>query len=144
MGFLPSQADVSLFHYRKGSVTMFLLVYVNNIIVASSSLAVVAALLHDLNDDFALKDLGSLHYFLEIEVRRTSDGIHLSEAKYTADILHRAGMTSCKGVTTSLLSNSKMTTQDGDPLGLEDATKHPSLVGALQYVTLTRPDISFW
>jgi hypothetical protein len=111
--------------------------------VASSSLAVVAALLHDLNDDFALKDLGSLHYFLEIEVRRTSDGIHLSEAKYTADILHHAGMTSCKGVTTSLLSNSKMTTQDGDPLGLEDATKHPSLVGALQYVTLTRPDISF-
>jgi hypothetical protein len=90
---------------------MFLLVYVNNIIVASSSLAVVAALLHDLNDDFALKDLGSLHYFLEIKVRRTSDGIHLSEAKYTADILHRASMTSCKGVTTSLLSNSKMTTQ---------------------------------
>jgi hypothetical protein len=82
-------------------------------------------------------DLGSLHYFLRIKVCCTSNGIHLSQSKYTADILHCAGMASCKGVTTPLLSNSKLTTQDGDPLGPEDATKYRSLVGALQYVTLT-------
>jgi hypothetical protein len=44
MGFLPSQADVSLFQYRKGSVTMSLLVYVDGIIVAISSMSIVAAL----------------------------------------------------------------------------------------------------
>jgi hypothetical protein len=137
MGFLPSQADVSLFHYGKGSVTIFLLVYVNDIIVANSSSVVVTTLLIDLKDDFALNDLQPLHYFLGIEVCRTSDGIRLSQAKYTADILHHAGMTSCKGVATPLPSNSKMATQDGNPLGPEDATKYPSLVGALQYVTLT-------
>jgi hypothetical protein len=143
MGFLPSQADVSLFHYRNGSVTMFLLVYVDDIIVASSSPTVVTALLHDLKGDFALKDLGPLHYFLGIEVHRTSDGIHLSQAKYTTDILNNAGMVSCKGVSTPLPSNSKLSVQDGEPLGLQDATKYQSMVGALQYLTLTRPDISF-
>jgi hypothetical protein len=143
MGFLPSQADVSLFHYRNGSVTMFLLVYVDDIIVASSSPTVVTALLHDLKGDFALKDLGQLHYFLGIEVHRTSDGIHLSQAKYTTDILNNAGMVSCKGVSTPLPSNSKLSVQDGEPLGPEDATKYQSMVGALQYLTLTRPDISF-
>jgi hypothetical protein len=143
MGFLPSQADVSLFHYRNGSITMFLLVYVDDIIVASSSLTVVTALLCDLKGDFALKDLGPLHYFLGIEVHRTSDGIHLSHAKYIADILTRAGMSSCKGVMTPLPSNSKLSMQDGDPLGPEDVTKYRRMVGALQYLTLTRPDISF-
>jgi hypothetical protein len=143
MGFLPSQADVSLFHYRNGSVTMFLLVYVDDIIVASSSPIAVTTLLRDLKDDFALKDLGPLHYFLGIEVHHTTYGIHLSQAKYTTDILNRAGMVSCKGVSTPPPSTSKLFVQDGEPLGPEDATKYRSMVGALQYLTLTRPDISF-
>jgi hypothetical protein len=49
-------------------VVIFLLVYVDDIIVTNSSSAAVTALLHDLQGDFALKDLGSLHYFLGIEV----------------------------------------------------------------------------
>jgi hypothetical protein len=64
MGFLPSQADVSLFHYCNGSVTMFLLVYIDDIIVASSSPTVVTALMRDLKDDVALKDLAHCIIFL--------------------------------------------------------------------------------
>jgi hypothetical protein len=143
LGFLPSQADASQFHYLKGSVTMFLLVYVDDIIVASSSTDAVAALFRDLKDDFALKDIGPLYYFLGIEVRRTSGGLHLSHAKYTADILSCARMTSCKGVTTPLPSSSKLSMQDGEPLGPKDATKYQSMVGTLQYLTLTRPDIYY-
>jgi hypothetical protein len=143
MGFLQSQADVSLFHYHNGSVTMFLLVYVFDIIVASSLPTAVTALLRDLKGDFTLKDLGSLHYFLGIEVHHTSIGIHLSQAKYTADILNCAGMVSCKGVTTLLPSKSKLLVQDGEPLCPEDATMYRSMVRALQYLTLTWSDISF-
>jgi hypothetical protein len=124
LSFLPSQADISLFHYRNGSVTIFLLVYVDDIIVASSSSAVVAALLRDLKDNFALKDLGPLRYFLGIEVQHTSDGLHLSQTKHTTNILTRAGMLSCKGVTTLLPVNSKLSTFEGDPLGPDDATKY--------------------
>jgi hypothetical protein len=100
------------------------LVYVDDIIVASSSSAVVAALLRDLKDNFALKDLGPLRYFLGIEVQHTSDGLHLSQTKHTTNILTRASMLSCKGVTTLLPVNSKLSTLEGDPLGPDDATKY--------------------
>jgi hypothetical protein len=78
LGFLPSKADISLFHYHKVSITIFLLVYVDGIIIASSSSPTVDAMLRDLKTDFALKDMGSLHYFLGIEVTPTANEICLS------------------------------------------------------------------
>jgi hypothetical protein len=66
LGFASSKADISLFHYKKDSFTMYLLIYVDDIIIASSSSSTVFDLLHALQADFALKDLSSLHYFLGI------------------------------------------------------------------------------
>lgn len=65
-----SKADTSLFYLNKGDINMFVLVYVDDIIVASSSERATTALLQDLKEEFALKDLGELHYFLGIEVRK--------------------------------------------------------------------------
>jgi hypothetical protein len=70
LGFQVSKADTSLFIYNKSRVTIILLVYVDNIIVTSSSQAAVTSLLDDLRSDFALKDLGDLRYFLGIQVTR--------------------------------------------------------------------------
>jgi histone deacetylase 1/2 len=53
---------------------IFVLIYVDDIIVTSSSDKAILALLHDLNADFALKDLGDLHFFLGIEVKKTQTG----------------------------------------------------------------------
>lgn len=61
--FRPSKDDISLFYFNKGGVTIFLLIYVDDIIVASSSQEATVALLKDLKSEFALKDLGELHYF---------------------------------------------------------------------------------
>jgi histone deacetylase 1/2 len=66
---------------------MFVLVYVDDIIVVSSVPSATSALLKKLNEDFALKDLGDLHYFLGIEVSKVRDGILLTQEKYTNDIL---------------------------------------------------------
>ncbi|XP_071678578.1 uncharacterized protein [Lolium perenne] len=76
LGFSASKADTSLFFYNKGGVSIFMLIYVDDIVVASSSEKAVAALLHDLGLDFALKDLGSLHYFLGIEVKKVCQFLH--------------------------------------------------------------------
>jgi hypothetical protein len=122
---------------------MFLLVYVDDIIIAISSSSATSELLQALKDDFALKDLGPLHYFLGIEVHHTSDGLRLSQRKYMADLLHCAGVTNCKLSPTPMASSTKLSAHDGDPLGAQDATKYHSIVGALQYLTLTHPDISF-
>lgn len=71
---------------------MFLLVYVDDIIVASSSQEATTALLKDLEKESALKDLGDLHYFLGIEVKRTSGGLLMSQERYATEILKRVGM----------------------------------------------------
>jgi hypothetical protein len=143
LGFKPSKADVSLFVYNKGGVVIYLLIYVDDIIVASSSDAATATLLKDLQADFALKDLGDLHYFLGIEVKKVCNGILLTQQKYTSDLLNRVGMESCKPMNTPMSSIDKLSVYDGDPLGPKDITEYRSIVGALQYLTLTRPDISF-
>ena len=64
LGFVPSKSDTSMFIYKKSNTCVFVLIYVDDIIVASSSKNANDALLHDLNSEFALKDLGDLHFFL--------------------------------------------------------------------------------
>jgi histone deacetylase 1/2 len=143
LGFISSKADTSLFFFTKPEVTMFVLVYVDDIIVVSSVPSAVATLLKRLRDDFALKDLGDLHYFLGIEVNKTSEGITLLQGRYTADLLKRVGMSNCKEVTSPMSSSEKKLVHEGTPLQPEDVTKYRSVVGALQYLTMTRPDISY-
>jgi len=99
--------------------------------------------LQDLQHDFALKDLGDLHYFLGIEVKKTQNGLLMSQQKYASDIIAREGMKNCKAIDTPLSTSDKLSVTHGNLLGAEDATKYRSLVGALQYLPLTRPDICF-
>lgn len=143
LSFAPSKADTSLFFYNKGHHTIFVLVYVDDIIVASSSQSATAALLKDLESHFALKDLGDLHYFLGIEVRRSGGELLLNQERYATEILQRVGMHTCKSVSTPLSMTEKLSITEGQRLGPEDSTRYRSIFGALQYLTLTRPDISF-
>jgi histone deacetylase 1/2 len=99
LGVVSPKADTSLFYYNKGRHVIFVLVYVDDIIVASSSHEATNALLNDL-EEFALKDLGELHYFLGIEVKKNSNGLVLSQGKYAEDIIKRAGMNHNKPVNT--------------------------------------------
>jgi histone deacetylase 1/2 len=70
LGFVPSKSDTSLFIYRNKGVDIYMLIYVDDIIVTSSSQDAVKVLLKALKENFALKDLGDLHYFLGIEVEK--------------------------------------------------------------------------
>jgi hypothetical protein len=116
---------------------------VDDIIIVSLVSQATDALLQDLKADFTLKDLKELHCFLHIEVKKTSDGILLSQEKYTSDVLKRAGMMNCKLVNTPMATSKKLSIHNGAVLGPQDAAKYKSIVGALQYLTLTRHDISF-
>jgi histone deacetylase 1/2 len=139
----PSKVVTSLFHYSNRKHTMFVLVYVDDIIVASPSQEATRALLLDLQEEFALKDLGDLHYFLGIEIKRDQEGLVLTQGRYAADILKWSGMSKYKPIDTPLSSTEKLSVTEGSKLGIEDSTRYRSLVGALQYLTLTRPNICF-
>jgi histone deacetylase 1/2 len=143
LGFRPSQGDTSLFIYDTPGITVYVLVYVDDIIVTSSSHQAISTLVHDLNANFAIKDLGDLHFFLGIEVKKIQDGLVLTQEKYASDLLAKLGMDKCKSSSTPLSTLEKLSVYEGDALGLEDSTRYRSVVRALQYLTLTRPDISF-
>jgi histone deacetylase 1/2 len=143
LGFISSKTDTSLFLYHKSAITIYLLIYVDDIIVASSSDAAITALLEDLNVHFAIKDLGDLHFFLGTEVKKLSQGLVLTQEKYASDLLAKVGMQHCKAAPTPLSSTERLSLAEGAPLGPEDCTRYRSIVGALQYLTLTRPDIVF-
>jgi hypothetical protein len=90
LGFKSLKAGTSLFFYHKGGVYIYVLIYVDDLIIGRSTPQAASVLLQDLKNDFALKDLSELHYFLSIEVKKTSYGIKLSQEKYASNIVKRA------------------------------------------------------
>jgi hypothetical protein len=82
---------------------MYVLLYVDDIIVVSSSPQATSALLHNLEKDFALKDIGELHFFIGIEITKINDGIMLSQSKYAEELLKKIGMYSLETATNSIV-----------------------------------------
>ena len=122
---------------------MLLLVYVDDIILISSSVTASDRLFSALSANFAVKDLGKLHYFLGLQVTHSDSGLTLSHQKYSQDLLHRAGMLQCKPATTPMSATDKLSALDGDLLSSVDDTEYRSIVGGLLYLLITQPDISF-
>jgi hypothetical protein len=127
LGFRASKADTSLFYFNKGSVTVFVPVYVDDIIVVSSTPEAISGLLLELKKDFSLKDLGDLHYFLGMEVTKVRDGIILSQDKYASDLLKKVNMSSCKPVSTPISTSEKLSAYVGTSLGPNDSTNYRSV-----------------
>jgi hypothetical protein len=141
--FRPCKTDTSLFIYKSTNLTMYVLVYVDDLIIVSSSDVASSPLLHSLDQEFCIKDLGPLHYFLGIEVQSFSSGLLLSQRKYIDDLLIKTNMYNYRPIATPMSSSEKLSRHEGTPLSLVDATIYRNPVGALQYLMMTRPDHAF-
>ena len=120
-----------------------MLVYVDDIVIAGSTPDAVNRMVQSLSDSFPIKDLGSLEYFLGLEASYNSGGMTLTQRKYALDLLHRVSMENCRPTSTPLSATEHLAREAGTPLGTEDSTRYRSIVGGLQYLTLTRPDLSY-
>ncbi|GJR33812.1 reverse transcriptase, partial [Tanacetum coccineum] len=140
VGFIHSRCDTSLFIYRRGSDTTYLLLYVDDIILTASSTAFLQCIIATLHAEFFMTDLGPLNYFLGISVTRNTSGMFLSQQNYASELLECAGMLTCNPCRTPVGTDSKFSI-DGDLVS--DPTLYRSLAGALQYLTFTRPRASF-
>ncbi|XP_071705059.1 uncharacterized mitochondrial protein AtMg00810-like [Rutidosis leptorrhynchoides] len=139
-GFVHSHCDSSLFIYQQGSEMTYLLLYVDDIVLTASSPAFLRRIIQSLHQKFSMIDLGPLNYFLGISVMRNSTSMFLSQRKYATEILERAGMLNCKPCRTPMETNSKLGTNGP---AVSDPTLYRSLAGVLQYLTFTRPDITY-
>jgi hypothetical protein len=110
-------------------------------IIISVNTAGIRDLQKFLSQHFEMKDLGTLSYFLGLEVTSSSDGYYHSQAKYVSDLLSKVSLTNSKTVSTPLELNVKINTTDGEPLS--DATLYQQLVDSLIYLTVTRSDLAY-
>ncbi|RVW17521.1 Retrovirus-related Pol polyprotein from transposon RE2 [Vitis vinifera] len=113
----------------------------DDILISGSSEQVVVHLITSLNREFALKDLGEVNYFLGIEVKHIAKGIHFSQGKYITDLLCKAKMQGANPISTLMTSGQKLSSYGSE--SIQDVKLYKSIVGALQYVTVTRPENAY-
>ncbi|XP_019160891.1 PREDICTED: uncharacterized protein LOC109157439 [Ipomoea nil] len=138
-GFKKSVADSSLFIYCSYVVIVYFLVYVEDIILTSNNDAFISAFVGRFARRFALKDLGPLHHFLGVEVVPTTSGLFLSQSQYVVNVLEHFGMTGAKEVSTPMSTSVDLCATSP----AFDATMFRQAIGRLQYLAITRPEISF-
>ena len=141
LGFITSRADTSLFILRNPTVTVYFLVYVDDLIITGNDPTLVSQIIAKLDSTFSTKDLGTLSFFCGVEVLPTATGLLLSHRKYVVDLLSKHNMLSSKPVSTPLAVGSSLSLRDGSPP--VDATMFRQIVGGLQHLRMTRPDITF-
>jgi hypothetical protein len=119
---------------------VILIVYVDDIVITGDDADEIAHLKGHLAQEFEVKDLGNLRYFLGIEVSRGPKGILLSQQKYVLDLLQEAGMLGCRPATTPIEPNHRLISDMGKPV---DRESYQRMVGKLIYLSHTRPDIAY-
>ncbi|KAL0458674.1 UNVERIFIED_CONTAM: Retrovirus-related Pol polyprotein from transposon RE2 [Sesamum latifolium] len=127
---ITSANDHCLFTLATDLGSMFLLVYVDDILITGPSLLDIQKVKANLHELFSIKDLGDARYFLGLEIARNSSGTYLAQTKYTFDIIKDTELQHSKSTSTPFPSDLKLTADSGAKLG------------RLLYLGFTRPDIS--
>jgi hypothetical protein len=130
LGFIEAKSDTSLFIFRRGLDTVYLLLYVDDIILTTSITELLRRTIFAFQWEFAMKDLGPLHHFLSITVEHRPDRLFLHQRTYTLDILKHAVMTDCKPCMTLVDLQAKLAGDSRAPVA--DASQFQSITEALQ------------
>jgi hypothetical protein len=141
LGFVEAKSDTSLFIFQRGTDTVYLLIYVDDIVLNASNAALLQRIISALKREFAMKDLGPLHHFLGVSVQYQVDGLFFTQRQFALNIFERTGMVDCKLVSTTVDTQAKVSAKSRPPIA--DLTYFRSLAGALQYLTFTCPDLAY-
>lgn len=127
-----------------------ILVYVDDLLIIGDNESMIKEAKQVLHQQFKLKDLGELKYFLGIEVLRSAKGVILNQIKYILELISETGLTGAKPAFTPLELGTKLTSVEYDRVNgitgdvvLKDITSYQRLIGKLLYATINTPDISY-
>ncbi|KAK6141586.1 hypothetical protein DH2020_024687 [Rehmannia glutinosa] len=139
LGFMNSRSDASLFVYSSKDTIAYILVYVDDLLITGNSNQFVEYIIRALSNNVFVKDLGAISYFLGIEAIHCHNGLFLSQHKYVRDLLDKFDTAGAKEATTPLSTFVSLSYSSSQPL--QESKLYRSLIGGLQYLSLTRPDI---
>ena len=129
-GLKRSEADHSVFYcLTSPEKCVYLIVYVDDIVITGNDVGKISQLKEHLCHHFQTKDLGTLKYFLGIEVAQSKEGVVISQRKYALDILKETGMIDCKAVDCPMDPNQKLMAEQGEVFS--DPERYRRLVGNL-------------
>lgn len=122
---------------------MLVVVYVDDILVASKQQKSITELRQYLSRMFEIKDLGKIKYCLGIEFSQDDDGYTMRQKGYIKDVLDRYGMYECKTVSTPLDLSTKLKRNEEKSDDEGKNLPYRELIGAMMYLAMcTRPDIA--
>ena len=117
-------------------------VYVDDLIITGNAKNLIDEIKEQLSQVFDMKDLGELHYCLGLEVWRNAGQTFVCQSKYVRDVLQRFKMDKCKSSTVPMQQNVKLSCDDGSKE--VNSTMYRHMVGSLNYLTTTRPQIAYF
>ncbi|XP_061357789.1 uncharacterized mitochondrial protein AtMg00810-like [Gastrolobium bilobum] len=120
-----------------------LLIYVDDIVLTGDNVAEIQRVKHALDSQFRIKDMGSLRFFLGLEISRNKSGIAVNKRKYAFEILSDTGLLGAKPSSTPMVPSLHLSHTNGTLLSDGDALSYRRLIGRLLYLTTTCPDIYF-
>ncbi|PKU77905.1 Retrovirus-related Pol polyprotein from transposon TNT 1-94 [Dendrobium catenatum] len=141
LGFHHSKSDPSLLIFHKCNIKLFLIIYVDDLLLTGNDASAIGKIIFQLQQKFNMKILGKVNSFLGIQISRQSDHYFLSQTAYARSILQIAHLTNCNPLSNPTCTKLPQTFQ-ADPI-LDDPAMYRRITGSLQYLTLKRPDISF-
>nr|GEY70717.1 retrovirus-related Pol polyprotein from transposon TNT 1-94 [Tanacetum cinerariifolium] len=137
--FFKGTIDPTLFIRRFHNDILVVQVHVDDIIFGSTHPRYIQLFFDLMKIRFEMSMMGEMTFFLGLQVNQSPCGIFIHQSKYVLEILKKYGMESCDPVGTPMEIKDKL---DLDQNGtLVDATKYRSMIGALMYLTSSRPDI---
>ena len=140
-GIQKSKSDHSIFYKNSQASIILLVVYVDDIITTGNDMTSISLLKSFLHGQFHTKDLGMLKYFLGVEVMRSKHEIFLSQRKYLLDLLSKTGKLAAKSCQSPMAQRLYLTREDKL---FEDPERYRRLVGKLNYLTITCPNIAYF
>ncbi|GJR75187.1 retrovirus-related pol polyprotein from transposon TNT 1-94 [Tanacetum coccineum] len=137
-GLSKGSIDPTLFITKKGEDILLVQIYVDDIIFGSTNPKLSKRFEKLIHNKLEMSMMGELKFFLGIQIHQSPRGIFINQSKYAQEILKKHSMTSCDSVGTPMATKPL----DADLSGtLVDQIKYRSMVGALMYLTASRPDI---